>query len=286
MRTSLIALSLVLAACGGGELGDGPTTTVPTEDVTTTTTVDEAGWVSAYFLHDTGGNKVRFGPFLAPVVRPHAGVIEAVEALLSGPTAEESAAGYSTAIPDGTSLNGISFDGSVATVDLTDEFDDGGGTFSMTARLAQLTFTVTSADPSFTGVLVALDGEPVTVFSSEGILIEGPLTRTGFDDLLPGILVESPAYGEQVEESLMVSGVAAAFEGVFQLEILDASGAVVATVPFVQTDNGVGWGSFEASFTETDLPDVKTELTIRVYELSAEDGSVVSERSVPFSWRP
>ncbi len=283
MRTSLIALSLVLAACGGGELGDGPTTTVPPEDVTTTT-VAEAGSVSAYFLHDSGGNKVRFGPFLAPVSRPHTGVIEAVEALLSGPTAEESAAGYSTAIPDGTSLRGISANGSVATIDLTGEFDDGGGTFSMAARLAQLTFTVTSADPSFTGVLVALDGEPVTVFSSEGILIEEPMTRTGFDDILPGILVDSPARGEQVEESLVISGVAAAFEGVFQLEILDASGAVVATVPFVQTDNGVGWGSFEVSFTETDLP-VEAELTIRVYELSAEDGSVVSERLVPFSWR-
>lgn len=284
MRKLLVALVVMAAACGGDAVVDEPTTSTTDTTTTTSTTVAPVGNVAAFFLHESGGNKVRIGPFLAPVARPGSGVEDAVNALLDGPTDAEVAAGFSTGVPEGVRLNGISVEEGVATVDLSGEFDDGGGTFSMTARLAQLAYTVTGADPEIGGVLIALDGEPVTVFSSEGLLIDEPMTRA--EDLLPGILVESPAHGEVVSGLLEVSGLAAAFEGVFQLEIVDATGGVVASVPFVQTDNGLGWGAFSVEFAASELPAVSVDLTVHVYELSAEDGSVVAERFIDFAWTP
>ena len=283
MRTFLISLALVLVACGGGDLADDPQASTEPES---TTTVAAAGSVAAFFLDDSGGNKARFGPFLAPAARTGDGVTAALAALIAGPTSEEAGAGLSSAVPADTVLRGVAIDGDVATVDLSGAFDDGGGTFSMSARLAQLTYTVTAADPAVRGVLVALDGEVVTVFSSEGLMIEEPMTRDDFQDLLPGILVEAPARGEAVAGALEITGVAAAFEAVFQLEVVDSEGNAVATVPFVQTDNGMGWGSFSVSFSGADLPGSSAELAVHVFELSAEDGSVISERFVPFSWRP
>ena len=53
-------------------------------------------------------------------------------------------------------------------MDLSGEFDDGGGSFGMFARLAQVVYTVTrSAD--IDEVVFSVDGEVVTVFSAEGI---------------------------------------------------------------------------------------------------------------------
>ena len=59
----------------------------------------------------------------------------------------------------------------------------------------------------------------------------------------------------------------------------------MADVPFVQTDNGAGWGRFEVMFEASDLPAMPADLQIRVYELSAVDGSVINERIQPFAYR-
>ena len=61
-----------------------------------------------------------------------------MEELLAGPTAQESAWGFTSEVPDGTSLLGISIEGGTARVDLSGEYDSGGGTLSMTMRLAQV----------------------------------------------------------------------------------------------------------------------------------------------------
>ncbi len=65
----------------------------------------------------------------------------------------------------------------------------------------------------------------------------------------------------------------------FQLQVLDADGDVVAEPDFVQTDTGVGWGSFSIELgLDVEAP---ADLVIRVWEFSAKDGSVISERFVP-----
>ncbi|MBT8217926.1 MAG: hypothetical protein HKN74_07110 [Acidimicrobiia bacterium] len=239
----------------------------------------------AYMLHDSGGNARRSGPFLAPTVRNTATLEDTIGELLNGLTPSEVDLGLSTAIPSGTELLGVEVADGVATVDLTGAFEAGGGTFSMQARLAQLVYTVTGFDPAITGVRLSLNGVPVEVFSNEGLVLDDPMTRDGFQDLLPGILIESPGYEMWAPPPVTITGIAAAFEGVFQLEILDANGTVVADVPFVQTSDGTGWSSFSVTFEESDLPPMPATLQIRVYELSAEDGSVINERIQPFGYR-
>ncbi len=110
----------------------------------------------------------------------------AVNALLAGPTSAEKTTwpAISTAIPAGTRLLGIDIDDGVATVDLSREFDDGGGSFAMHARLAQVVYTLTQFS-TIDAVQFRIEGVPVRVFSSEGIILDGPQDADDFGRLVP-----------------------------------------------------------------------------------------------------
>src|SRR5919108_1009328 len=99
----------------------------------------------------------------------------ALEALLAGPDDGERAGGVQTQIPVGTQLLSLAVDKGIATVDLTSEYESGGGTASMTMRLAQVVCTVDQF-PTVKGVLFKLDGEAVDVLGGEGIVIDHPPT--------------------------------------------------------------------------------------------------------------
>jgi germination protein M len=146
--------------------------------------------------------------------------------LLAGPTTAEHDAGIGTQIPDGTELLGLSIDSGIATVDLTSEYESGGGTASMTMRLAQVVCTLDQF-PTVKGVLFQLDGRAVDVLGGEGIVIDHPLRCRDYRDLLPVILVTSPAEGETVANPVTVTGSANVFEANVTVEILDSAGKVV-----------------------------------------------------------
>ena len=131
---------------------------------------------------------------------------EALRLLLDGPTAAEREPGVdaSSQIPSGTRLLGLDIDGGTATVDLTSEYESGGGSASMFARLAQVVYTLTEF-PTVQRVSFMLDGEPVDVFSGEGIVLEEPVGRKEYAELMPPILVESPAIGDTVSSPVEVT---------------------------------------------------------------------------------
>lgn len=110
----------------------------------------------------------------------------ALHALLQGPTEAEKATWpqISTAIPQGTKLLGLTVSDGIAKVDLSSEFESGGGSFSMTARLAQVVYTLDEL-PAIDAVELYIEGKRVTVFSDEGIVIDGPMKAQDFSDLLP-----------------------------------------------------------------------------------------------------
>jgi N-acetylneuraminic acid mutarotase len=128
------------------------------------------------------------GEHLVPVVRTHEKTLEvataAINALVAGPTHAERASGVTTAVPGGTRLLGISISKGVATVDLTSEYQSGGGSLSMQMRLGQVVYTLTQF-PTVKAVLFQLDDAPVNVFSSEGIILENPVGRSDYKDLAP-----------------------------------------------------------------------------------------------------
>ena len=128
------------------------------------------------------------GEALEPVTRavprvPRIGA-EAVKALLAGPTPAESRAGLTTAVPRQTRFLDMAIDGSgIATVDLSRDFETGGGSLGLTLRLAQVTCTAAQF-PTVKGVRFALAGQLVSVFSGNGIVLDAPVTCDSYREVL------------------------------------------------------------------------------------------------------
>ncbi|HXF73653.1 MAG TPA: Gmad2 immunoglobulin-like domain-containing protein [Actinomycetota bacterium] len=202
----------------------------------------------------------------------------AVQALLGGPTDEERAAGLTTAVPEGSELLGLTVERGLATADLSGAFASGGGTLSVRMRLAQLVYTLTQF-PTVEGVAVELDGRPVEVFSSEGLVLRAPLTREDFADLLPQILVEEPAIGQEVTSPVTIAGTADVFEATVSIRILDARGDEIVRT-FTTATCGTGCrGDFEER-VRFEVGETQPG-TIVVYESSAEDGSPLHVVEIP-----
>jgi Immunoglobulin-like domain of bacterial spore germination/Sporulation and spore germination len=151
----------------------------------------------------------------------------ALEELLKGPESFEAETGIFSAIPTGTQLLGLEIEDGIAFVDLTSEFESGGGSFSMTMRLAQVVCTLDQF-PTVKGVLFKLDGEPVDVFSGEGIVLDHPVGCGDYEEFLPVILVTTPTAGQRVTSPIPVRGSANVFEANVTLLILDENGDEIA----------------------------------------------------------
>jgi hypothetical protein len=151
----------------------------------------------------------------------------ALEALFDGPDSFEAENGIGTAVPPGTQLLGLTIDDGIATADLTSEFESGGGSLAMFLRLAQVVCTLDQF-PTVDGVLFKLDGEPVDVFSGEGIVLDHPVGCNDYEEVLPVILVTSPTPGERVSSPLTVEGSANVFEANVTVIVLDENGDEIA----------------------------------------------------------
>jgi hypothetical protein len=109
----------------------------------------------------------------------------ALEQLFQGPTPEEEADGYGTQIPAGTRLRDLAITDGVATVDLSSEFEEGGGTLALTVRLAQVVCTLDEF-PTVDGVRFAIDGTVVDVFSGDGLIIDEPVACSDYAEVAEG----------------------------------------------------------------------------------------------------
>jgi hypothetical protein len=238
--------------------------------------------LAVYFMLEQLAGEEPPGPFLVPVHREVSAsgnlAEQAVEVLLAGPTPDEvvGTPAISTAIPAGT-LGG-SVDEGVATVNLSGEFDDGGGSFGMFARLAQVVFTLTRL-PDIDSVAFEIEGEPVTVFSSEGIELDGPQQRDDYYDLLPPIFVDNPAWGEPVSSPIQVSGLSNVFEAVSQVMLTDDDGEPLFEDVVMATCGTGCWGEWSIEIPyEVDREQFGALI---VWEFSAQDGSRIHIREYP-----
>jgi spore germination protein GerM len=215
----------------------------------------------------------------------------AVRALLTEPVDSiERDLGFTSAIPAATVLHSVTVDGSIATVDLSQEFTSGGGSLSMEARVAQIVFTVTQ----FAGidhVRFALDGVPVTTIGGEGLMVDN-VDRAAFANVTPLILVESPTPGQTVGAPLHVRGMSNTFEATVNYTLTDSSGVVCSACAegvikegFTTATSGSGtWGTFEF-----DIPfevERAGPILLSVYEVSSKDGSRINETTIPLDVQP
>jgi len=200
-------------------------------------------------------------------------------ALLAGPTADESGERLITsAVPDGSRLLGLTIDNGVATVDLSSEFESGGGSLSITVRLAQVVYTLTQF-PTVQSVRFEIDGRPVSVFSSEGLILDGPVDRPAFDDVLPSIYVDRPAYGAAIGNPARIVGSANVFEATFLVTLLDGAGARIAERQAMATCGTGCRGTFDVT-VPYDVAEAGWG-TLRVWDGSARDGSPENVREYP-----
>ena len=163
----------------------------------------------------------------------------------------EPAEGTTTSVPDGLQLTIDAGKAHVTGASLDD------------AALAQIVYSLTTFP---------------TVQSVNG------KTRADVEDFVPPILVEDPTPGQSVTSPLHVTGTANTFEATFNYRLEDAQGNKLAK-DFVTATSGSGTrGTFDFTvpFTVNSAQDGK----LVVFELSAEDGSVIHEREIPLRLVP
>jgi germination protein M len=215
------------------------------------------------------------------VVPKTAGVARAaMEALLDSDKVRDTYPQIATAIPAGTKLLGISIKNGVATVDLSRDFESGGGSASAFYRLGQVAYTLTQFS-TVRSVLFQVEGETVTTFGPEGIVLEGPQARRDFRDQLPTIFVDRPAFGAAAGNPTRITGSADVFEATFRIAILDASGKVLVDQRAMATCGGgcEPRGTFDVTL-RYDVPKAQWG-RLRVYYGSAKDGSPQDIRDYP-----
>lgn len=234
--------------------------------------------VRAYFHLGGGQGTAGLVAVLREVPKTKAVATAAMNALLDGPASDEAAAAITSAIPDGTKLLGLSISNGIATVDLSHEFESGGGSAAVLTRLGQVVYTLTQF-PTVTKVRFRIDGQAVPVFSSEGIALDGPVDRATYTDLLPAIFVDRPAWGAAIGNPARVAGNADVFEATFRITLLDGRGRTLADKQAMASCGSGCRGTFDMK-VGYDVSKAQWG-TLRVWDGSARDGSPENVREYP-----
>ncbi len=219
-----VAVGAALAACGSpGAAKTAATTppvntTVPTVPKTTTTLPAQVA-VDLYFVRgsELGVAQRMIGNNTDPRYT-------AMQVLLGGPTPSEAAAGLSTDIPAGTQMRGLEVRGGTATVNISPEFIGPAPPDVLSARLAQVVYTLTA----YSNVQkVAIQVSKIPLPSFAGVTIGQGVGRSQVTAALPPVLLEEPAVGSSVQGNLTVSG-ATSVNGTYQIQLVDSTGRQVA----------------------------------------------------------
>ena len=135
--------------------------------------------VQVCWLNPTGNNieLVSSKMTFAKAVKSERILETALETLLSQPPEDSP---YTTAIPKGTKLIDLSTDKDGVHLNLSKEFISGGGSASMSSRLAQIVYTTTSSSNS-DRVWINVEGKPLKHLGQEGLIVSQPMTRRDFD---------------------------------------------------------------------------------------------------------
>jgi hypothetical protein len=192
-RALLLAAVAVAAACGVPEEDQAvvardedvpfdllaPSTTTTSTTSTTSTTLPEVPLDRIIDICLVQGDGI------VPVERTLARrrtLAEVVEALRRGPTPDEIAGGYATALPGPEAVGPVALAGGTATVALGGSFAEAPAPAQLQA-IAQLVCTLTG-QPGIGRVQFTLDGQPVQAPLPDGSLAGGSVSRDDYASLL------------------------------------------------------------------------------------------------------
>ena len=140
-----------------------------------TTSQPQEGETSVYFLK-TNGESAKLEGTKKEFSSDSDKFRAAIEALFSGPSRLEKIAGVYSEIPSNTKLLGIKEDKNSYTINISEEFEFGGGADSMKVRVKQLVTTATQAAGD-KDVYLEIEGKRAEYVGGEGIIILQPLKR-------------------------------------------------------------------------------------------------------------
>jgi germination protein M len=285
----VLAGAALLAACGGSSGGASPepSATVPATGGPSSTASGSASPSSSptaaskttlrlYFLRDE-----KLGVAERRVAHTSMPATAAMKALLAGPTTAERSAGLTSTVPAGTRLLGLTISGTTAQVDLSEAFASGGGSLSMTARVAEVVYTLTRF-PTVRSVEFLIEGKRVEALGGEGVPLDGAQRRTDWRDFEPNIFVESPGVGAVLSSPFTLTGTASVFEGSFQARLVDSSGRRIVNVIMQASLGAPGRGRFAK---EVPFSTSAKRGSLIVFDLDMEDGSRLDEVQIPVTFR-
>ena len=208
----------------------------------------------------------------------------AMTRLLEGTASEFEPQGFGTSIPDGTKLLGLTVSAGLGTVNLSSEFESGGGSLSMQMRVAQVVWTMTQVQ-HIDSVVFEIEGERITSLGGEGIDVTQPQARQNWMQFAPPVAVDSPRRGDIVTSPVAVTGTANTFEATVQMRIVDADGNEIGPEIFTTATCGSGCrGDYEDTI-EFNVTEEQVGY-LEAYSRSAENGEPMFMVRIPVILTP
>lgn len=172
-----LAGALLMAGCGDPEVTVIPRADLPPDIYGSPTPEAEAELpdrATVYLLHE---RRLQPTPRRIPEARSLPEGI--LLALLEG-----SSGVFRTAIPADTRLIGVTVDGGIATVNLSDEFERSATGERLARRVAQVVYTLTEAS-GVIAVLFQIEGAPAAVLTGDDKVVQRPVTRADYRRFAP-----------------------------------------------------------------------------------------------------
>ncbi len=268
---SLIAVTAVFALTG---CTPTPSPTTPTPTPTQSTPAPQEYPVEVFWT-SSQPTDIRLASEVVTVATDQSPLVAALSGILDG-TLTPTDPDYVNLWGSGSRLNSLVFEDTIATLDIS-VGNINVGAMSEFRALQQLMFTVTAAEPSVTGFRFTIDGETVETLAGH-VDLTSIVTIGDPNESLMAVQIVSPLENDVTASPVTVTGQACVFEATVAWELRRDGDTI---------DSGSTMAA-EACPTRSawtlELGELQTgTYTIVVREMSAKDGSVVTEDTRTFA---
>jgi len=262
---ALLAMALVLAACTGTDVATpdpapAPAPVQPAEPGAPTDAPDASdGLTVPVYLVRSTPTAFFVEPFPAPVAAVGADlsarVTAAVDALLAVTLPDDP--DLFTSVPEGTTLHRVVVDSGIVTVDLAGAIVGSSGGSAQELTFAQQLAHTVRVDPSVEGVMLMIDGRPITELWGH---LDWSEPQAADPFVLSPVTIEVPSIGAVVAPGeLVVAGQATVFEATVLVSLLREDGTVLEEDFVTATAGGPSRGTWTWTIT---LPGPGTYLVV------------------------